>query len=111
MRRSRLLLLVLLPAYGLLSLPLIAVVREVAAALAIPQPGMVPEVAAALVFSNLVVFFIVIYMNLLRLDPDVTILAFVASNLAFWLPIAHLVDMGLEKIRRRRARRRSQGSP
>ena len=107
MMRSRLLPLVLLPAYGLLSFPLAGAVREVGAALAVVQPGVVSEVEAALLLSNPAVLFIVLSLNLLRFDPDVTILAYVASNLAFWLPVARLADVRLEKIRRRRARRQT----
>ena len=90
MRRSRLILLTLLPAYGLLTLPLTDVI---------------PQASAVLLMSNPAVVMIMFLLDAFRVDLRLTPLILVASNLAFWLPVAHLVDAVLERARRRRAGR------
>lgn len=69
--------------------------------------AVVPQASGALMYSNLVAVVIIMFMGLL-LRPDQILgpIIIVASNLAFWLPIAHTIDVRLEKIRRRGARRR-----
>ena len=90
MRLSRLLLLALLPAYGLLSLP---------------AAGMVPHAGAAqaLLSSNIAVVSVVFSLDLFRVDMPIMMAAFAVSNMAFWLPVAHLIDGRLQRYRRRRA--------
>ena len=90
MRRSRLLSLILFPAYGMLTLPLI---------------GAFPQAATVLAHSNLVAYAVILSMGLLRPDMSLVPIIIVASNLAFWLPAAHLADVVLERARRRRAGR------
>ena len=100
MRRSRLLLLLLLPTYGLLSIPLISVV---------------PYAATVLAMSNIVTITMLFMISFLHADGLITGMLFVflfptalvVFNLAFWLPAAHLTDVMLERARRRR--RLSQG--
>lgn len=96
MRRSRLLLLMLLPAYGLFS-SFLSIVNF---------PGMDLAGVYALLLSNPMIFVILISVPLLRADEDTAYMILIVSNLAFWLPVAHLTDVLLEKVRRRRARRR-----
>ena len=86
MRRSRFLLLTLLPAYGLLSLP---------------AASMVPEAAQVLMYSNIAVTSVVFSLDLLRVDMPIIMAAFAVSNMAFWLPVAHLADRLLQRRRRR----------
>ena len=90
LRRSRFLLLTLLPAYGLLSIP---------AANVVPHT----EAAQVLSYSNIAVVLIEFSINTFRVDPPIIIAAFAVSNLAFWLPVAHLIDGRLQRYRRRRA--------
>ena len=98
MRRLRLLLLVLLPAHGMVSLPLIIAV---------------PQTAIVLAPSNIVFIMFVFFIGFLYADGIITsmLLDFIMPiiiivfNLAFWLPVAHLVDVALERARRRRAGR------
>ena len=94
MRLSRLLLLTLFPAYGLLS---------------IPSAHVVPPAETVLLLSNIVVFVIMLLIGELRLVGGIglviDVVSYVAANLAFWLPVAHLVDAVLERARRRRAGR------
>jgi len=95
MRRSRLLLLLLLPAYGLLSIPLI---------------GVVPYAATVLAMSNIVTITMPFMISFLHADGLITGMLFdflvpitiVVFSLAFWLPAAHLIDVMLERARRRR---------
>ena len=88
--------LVLLPAYGMVSFPLTDVV---------------PQASTVLIYSNVVVVLIMFLMGEIRFDGGILygVTSYVAANLAFWLPVAHLVDVRLEKARRRRARRRRAG--
>ena len=88
MRRSRFLLLTLLPAYGLLSIPAI---------------GVVPEAAQVLMYSNIAALSVVFSLNLLRVDTPIVMAALAVSNMAFWLPVAHLIDGRLQRYRRRPA--------
>ena len=90
MRRSRFLLLTLLPAYGLLSLPAASVFSHV-------------EAAQALLYSNIAALSVVLSLGLFRVDMPIIMAAFAVSNMAFWLPVAHLIDGRLQRYRRRRA--------
>ena len=85
MRRSRFLLLTLLPAYGLLSLP---------------AAGMIPEAAHVLMSSNIAALFIPLSLSLFRVDTPIVMAAWAVSNMAFWLPVAHLADRLLQRRRR-----------
>ena len=96
MRRSRLLLLMLLPAYGLFS-SFMSIVNF---------PGLDLAGVYALILSNPTIVVSVISSLLLRADENTTYTIVIVSNLAFWLPVAHLADVLLEQARRRRARRR-----
>ena len=96
MRRSRLLLLMLLPAYGLFS-SFMSIVNF---------PGLDLAGVYALILSNPTIVVSVISSLLLRADENTTYTIVIVSNLAFWLLVAHLADVLLEKARRRRARRR-----
>ena len=95
MRGSRLLLLALLPAYGMLTLPL---------------SDVIPQASPVLLYPNVVAIAILLTIGELRFDGGmpltVFIASFVAAHLAFWLPAAHLADVVLERARKRRARRR-----
>ena len=59
-----------------------------------------------LALLNPITVVIVILVPLLRASEDPAYIILIVSNLAFWLPVAHLMDVLLEKARRRRARRR-----
>lgn len=94
MRRSRLLLLVLLPVYGVLlsftlhfSSDLDTLTWQV---LALANPMIIVSSISTL---------------LLRTNGGIGYVIVVVLNVAFWLPVAHLTDALLEKVRRRRARR------
>ena len=95
MRRSRLLLLVLLPAYGMLSTYILSLPLEIDTptwqVLALLNP-----ITVVFMFSSL----------LLRASEAAAYIIMIVTHLAFWLPVAHLTDVLLEKVRRRRARRR-----
>ena len=85
----------LLPTYGLLSISLI---------------GAVPHAAPVLAMSNIVTITLLFMIYFLRADGLVTRVLFafllpialVVFSLAFWLPVAHLIDAMLERARRRR---------
>ena len=119
MRNSRLLLLTLLPAYGALSLPLADAVPQASAVLAYSNVGVAlimffmlyPHAAwwAASAISNPWLVSLVGELRFGGMYPALFATSYVAANLAFWLPVAHLVDVRLEKARRRRARRRRAG--
>lgn len=107
MRRSRLLLLTLLPGYGLMTLSLTYSTPFLVNALQMlgySMPGEVPYGSAntAIAMSNLPAF--VVHLVVFTAGLEITIFAWVAVNLAFWLPVAHLIDNVLEKRRRRAAR-------
>ena len=88
--------LALLPAYGLFS-SFLSIVNF---------PGLDLAGVYAVILSNPIIVVSVISSLLLRADENTAYTIVVVSNLAFWLPVAHLMDVLLEKARRRRARRR-----
>ena len=97
MRRSRFMLLLLLPVYG----------TVMSLTLSVP---FVSELDTptwwVLALSNPITIVIMFSILLLRASEAPAYIIMIVSNLAFWLPVAHLTDVLLEKARRRRARRR-----
>lgn len=88
--------LILLPAYGLFS-SFLSIVNF---------PGLDLAGVYAVILSNPTIIVSSILIPLLRADANTAYTIIVVSNVAFWLLVAHLADVLLEKARRRRARRR-----
>ena len=73
--------------------------------LTLPLSDIAPQASPVLVYSNIVAVIILLTLGELRFDGGMPFILFVASHLAFWLPAAYLVDVVLERARRRRAGR------
>ena len=104
MRRSRAVLLAALPAYGMLALPLPQTVLDAAPRADAPEPviALTSALFSALFLSNLAVnFFMFPISDMLRPHWSIVVASYVALNLAFWLPLAHLADARLEMRRTR----------
>ena len=68
------------------------------------------ELHPAAVFANPTMFVVTIAVPLFRAGPELAGVIIIVSNLAFWLPVAHLIDRVLEK-RRRGSRSSASGRP
>ena len=100
MRRSRLVLLAGLPAYGMLALPLSALALDAPWAGAPDLFAAKSALFSALFLSNLAVnFFMFPIWDGIRPHWSVVYASYAALNLAFWLPLAHLAGRLLERRR------------
>lgn len=90
----------------MLALPLLQTVLDAAPATdSEPVIALTSALFSALFLSNLAVnFFMFAISDMLRPHWSIVVASQVALNLAFWLPLAHLADVRLERRRRRRAR-------
>ena len=100
MRRSRLAILALFAAYGMLFFAYTA--------LSSALPGHVPHslTLTALALMNPIPIIMAVVIDVHRPGMDVASFVMLVSNLAFWLLVGYSVGALWERSRRRRARRR-----
>ena len=95
MKRTRILLYVLLPLYGIL-------------ATLVPDrlPGMYLLFGVLLAYTNILVsMHVLVLIDMLRPEMHIGFLIVVALNIVFWLPIAYAVGRLLDRLGRRRRRK------
>ena len=95
MKRTRILLYVLLPLYGILA----TLVPD-----HLPEPYL--PFAVLLAYTNILVsLHVLILLDMLRPEAHIGFLIAVVPNIVFWLPIAYAAGRLLDRLGRRRRRR------